>query len=657
MVKSVPQPSTGMIYDAFISYKHGDDKAIASGLQTILQTLGKPWWRRRVMRIFRDDTTLTPSHELWPSIERALEHSRNFILIASPEAAASRWVAKEVEFWLAHRDVTTLYVAVTAGDLAWDSAAGDFKWDGNTPLPSVLKGRFINEPLWIDLRGYRGKSKQLGKGDEHFTSAGAGIAASILGRAKEDLLSDELGQQRRNLAWAWGAATVSASAAALAIWFGVQAIRQAEIVREERNRAAQQRDAALLRESELLSGLADQEVEKGNAIEAALIAIEALQDATSTNQFAKTRPVSAKAEVSLNAALSPGLVRTLKGHFDGVTSVAFSSDGSLVMSAASFIAKFWDMRTGKAKRILIHGSSHISSVAVSPDKTLGLSGSYDRTLKLWYTSTGNEACTLTGHDNAITSVAFSPDGRLIASGDKGGILKLWNVSTCKEVRNTRTYSVSVESVSFSFNGEQVLSGSMSGELTLWSVSSGEKIRSMDHQAAINSVYFSLRQSLAISGGIDGTVKLWNTVTGETLHTLQQHTNSVKSVALSHDASLALTGSADESIKLWNVATGQLIRTFAGHTETVTSVSFSPDGTNVLSGSEDRTLKLWDLRSWESATGQSLVDRAKLRVTRCLTPDQRKQYFLPREVPDWCYAMKKWPYQNGRDAPPDIAADK
>ena len=59
-------------YKAFISYSHAKDKPIAAALQGAVQKLGKPWYRRRALRIFRDDTSLSATPSLWPSIERAL---------------------------------------------------------------------------------------------------------------------------------------------------------------------------------------------------------------------------------------------------------------------------------------------------------------------------------------------------------------------------------------------------------------------------------------------------------------------------------------------------------------------------------------------------------------------------------------------------------
>src|SRR5438876_12051685 len=100
------------LYDAFVSYNHAKDKPVAAALQSVVQRLGKPWYQRRALRLFRDDTSLSATPHLWPSIERALGASRYLILLASPEAAASPWVGKEIAYWLEHKSVETLLVAL-----------------------------------------------------------------------------------------------------------------------------------------------------------------------------------------------------------------------------------------------------------------------------------------------------------------------------------------------------------------------------------------------------------------------------------------------------------------------------------------------------------------------------------------------------------------
>ena len=75
------------VYDAFVSYSHARDKPIAATLQSVIQRLGKPWYRRRAIRIFRDTTGLAVTPDLWQSIRGALDTSRFFILFASEGAA------------------------------------------------------------------------------------------------------------------------------------------------------------------------------------------------------------------------------------------------------------------------------------------------------------------------------------------------------------------------------------------------------------------------------------------------------------------------------------------------------------------------------------------------------------------------------------------
>jgi tetratricopeptide (TPR) repeat protein len=235
-------------YDAFISYSHARDKPIAAALQSVMQTLGKPWYRRRALRIFRDDTSLSATPHLWPSIEFALGQSRFFILFASPEAAASKWVNKEVAYWLDHNSIDTLLIGVTGGELAWEETTGDFRRHEATPLPAVLAGRFVNEPKWVDLRPYRdGADPRNAK----FIELGADFAAAIRGMPKEDLLSQEVRLQRRALTLASSVAGILTVLIALAGWQWWEAERAkkaavtAEVIATEQKKIAQtQRDRA-----------------------------------------------------------------------------------------------------------------------------------------------------------------------------------------------------------------------------------------------------------------------------------------------------------------------------------------------------------------------------------------------------------------------------
>jgi hypothetical protein len=58
-------------YDAFLSYTHRNRPAV-SGLQKGLHRIGRRLVQLRALRVFRDDTDLTASPDLWGRIVDAL---------------------------------------------------------------------------------------------------------------------------------------------------------------------------------------------------------------------------------------------------------------------------------------------------------------------------------------------------------------------------------------------------------------------------------------------------------------------------------------------------------------------------------------------------------------------------------------------------------
>ncbi|KAG8684680.1 hypothetical protein FRC11_011746 [Ceratobasidium sp. 423] len=90
----------------------------------------------------------------------------------------------------------------------------------------------------------------------------------------------------------------------------------------------------------------------------------------------------------------------------------------------------------------------VNSVAFSPDGSQIISGSAD-SLRLWDARGRTSSRVLEGHSSAVNSVAFSPDGVYVASGAEGGTVRLWDVRTCRQVDEPFEHIGSVYSVAFS----------------------------------------------------------------------------------------------------------------------------------------------------------------------------------------------------------------
>ncbi len=193
-------------------------------------------------------------------------------------------------------------------------------------------------------------------------------------------------------------------------------------------------------------------------------------------------------------------LRKLFGHGENIYSIAFSPDGSLLVSGSGdHTVRLWDVKTGKGLRILAGHDRDVNSVAFSPDGKLLASGSADDNVKIWDAETGKEKITLKGHYDDITSVAFSRDGSFVASGSEDDTVKIWNVADGKEIGTLIGHLDNVNSVAFSPNGKLLASGSRDSKVKLWNIETGDEIRTFVGADGSLSVAFSSDGKMLASG--------------------------------------------------------------------------------------------------------------------------------------------------------------
>ena len=256
----------------------------------------------------------------------------------------------------------------------------------------------------------------------------------------------------------------------------------------------------------------------------------------------------------------------------------------------------------------------IEAIAVSPNGTLILSGSWDGGLKLWERTTGRLIREFAGHvenkltvprdqpvtlSSKITSLAFSPDSLRAVSGSQDSTLKHWDLTTGELLQIFSGQMGSVTSVDFSPDGASVVSGSSDKIVRLWNPMTGALVRSFaGHDEEVTSVKFIVGGKV-LSASKDTKLKLWDAASGKLLRTINTKGKAITDTAVSPDGALLVTAAQDENvIKLWSAKTGRIVRTFVGSSNWLDLITFARSGKNLISVSSDGISETWDTESGE-----------------------------------------------------------
>ena len=238
----------------------------------------------------------------------------------------------------------------------------------------------------------------------------------------------------------------------------------------------------------------------------------------------------------------------------GIFSTAYSPD-NVTFACETSGGNVWllDANTGEHNETPLAGHTEgISSLDFNRDGSILASGSYDRTIRLWNVDTGDLRETLEGHTDGVQHMAFSPTGLILASASDDGTIRLWDIKTGDVINILEGHAERIRHVAFSPTGLILVGTEGDGTIRLWDIKTGEPLKTITPASrALFTVYSPDGNTLASTDR--KVIHLWNAHSGELLRTLTGHISYIYSIVYSPDGRTLTSGGRDGTMLLWEIA--------------------------------------------------------------------------------------------------------
>jgi WD40 repeat protein len=300
----------------------------------------------------------------------------------------------------------------------------------------------------------------------------------------------------------------------------------------------------------------------------------------------KTLAVSGYRELLLHKADGSGMVSRLIGLSERINSVAFSTDGAVLIAAGGTPARFgevqvWDPSTGKLQRSITTTTDTVFGASISPDgKTIAVGGA-DNTVRLISTASGKELQKIGNHENWVLGTVFGIDSKRVVSVGRDRAAKLSDVASGQFLENVNLLRGELAAVARHPKKDVVVIGGedrvpyfylMERPKVMKIADYSTLIRKLPRQdGAIAALAWSSTDKIAV-GGMGAQVNVYDGETGAPVAVCRGHQAGIYALAFSPSGDRLATGGFDGHVRIYNAATGELVKDFipVPITEAITS---------------------------------------------------------------------------------------
>ncbi|MBN1608512.1 MAG: TIR domain-containing protein [Polyangiaceae bacterium] len=281
------------------------------------------------------------------------------------------------------------------------------------------------------------------------------------------------------------------------------------------------------------------------------------------------------------------------GHImSTVDLIEYSPNGErLLTHGGDHAAKVWESRSGKRLVALKPTSGYLVDACFLSDDGV-VTVDEQGHLETWKIPSGKRMDAADSGVLDITRIACAPGGGTLALGDKAG--HVWLKETKGQAtRLSYVHQGPIRDLAFSGDGAVLATAAADDTVVVWWTSSRAVIRMLTHPSFVKAVKLSRDGGRLFTSADDGKARVWNLLQPGEPREIRVEPPA-RSIALSPQGNWAMTGDADNAVRVWNSETGVLLLTLRGHAKPVTAVAAAPDGQSMASGDAQGELRVWRL---------------------------------------------------------------
>lgn len=284
----------------------------------------------------------------------------------------------------------------------------------------------------------------------------------------------------------------------------------------------------------------------------------------------------------------------LKGHEREVLTVRFSPDGEFVVTASNDgTARVW-RADGTGSPVILRNSEWIKYARFSPDGRRVLT--YGGNTAAVQNADGSGRPVEFRHPSYVGCATFSPDGSLVLTGAGDGLGRVWHADGSGAPVVLRGGEDPVIAADFSPDGTLVAFGSLRGGARVRHPDgSGEAIVLGDPRAQVQLVKFSPNGRRVAIMALEKPLEIWSTDgqgTPVRIAALSGIGGPAHTIAFTRDGTRVLVSWHDGTAEVWNADGSGTPIVLRGHSGSLSAAAFSPNEREIVTGSYDGTARLW-----------------------------------------------------------------